>query len=131
MFRKSHAVHVTFKGFRFHGTTIRDIYSVGIPSMIMQSISSFLVMGLNQILSAFSETAISVLGVDHELQSFVFMPVFGLTHGLMPIMGYNYGAREKRRSAQLPAHRPLHRLRHYGGGYAAVLDLPRPAADHL
>lgn len=97
MFRKSHAVHVTFKGFRFHGTTIRDIYSVGIPSMIMQSISSFLVMGLNQILSAFSETAISVLGVYYKLQSFVFMPVFGLTHGLMPIMGYNYGARKKAR----------------------------------
>lgn len=97
IFKKDHAVAVTLKGFRFHGATIRDIYAVGVPSMIMQSIGSFLVMGLNQILSAFSEMAISVLGVYYKLQSFVFMPVFGLTHGLMPIMGYNYGARNKHR----------------------------------
>ena len=87
IFRKKHAVTVSLKGFRFDKTTLRDIYAVAAPSMLMQSIGSFLVMGLNQILSAFSETAISVLGVYYKLQSFVFMPVFGLTHGLSPIMG--------------------------------------------
>lgn len=97
IFCKKHAVTVSLKGFRFDQTTLRDIYAVAAPSMLMQSISSFLVMGLNQILSAFSETAISVLGVYYKLQSFVFMPVFGLTHGLSPIMGYNYGARSKSR----------------------------------
>lgn len=97
IFRKDHAVEVKLRGFRFNSTTVRDIYSVGVPSMIMQSIGSFLVMGLNQILAAFSETAISVLGVYYKLQSFIFMPAFGLTHGLMPIMGYNYGARNKQR----------------------------------
>lgn len=97
IFRKKHAVTVSLKGFRFDKTTLRDIYAVAAPSMLMQSIGSFLVMGLNQILSAFSETAISVLGVYYKLQSFVFMPVFGLTHGLSPIMGYNYGARSRSR----------------------------------
>ena len=95
--RKKHAVQVSLRGFRFNKTTLRDIYAVGAPSMLMQSIGSFLVMGLNQILAAFSETAISVLGVYYKLQSFVFMPVFGLTHGLSPILGYNYGARNKGR----------------------------------
>lgn len=97
VFRKSHAVHITLKRFRFNGRTVRDIYAVGVPSIIMQSISSVLLVGLNAILIAFSEAAVSVLGVYYKLQSFVFMPVFGLTHGVMPIMGYNYGARKRDR----------------------------------
>lgn len=100
IFRKEHAVSVSLKGFRFQKHILRDIYVVGLPSIVMQSIGSVLVMSLNQILSAFSETAISVLGVYYKLQSFVFMPCFGLTHGVMPIMGYNYGARNKKRLLQ-------------------------------
>lgn len=76
---------------------MKNIYSVGFPSIIMQSISSVLVIGLNSILITFSEAAVSVLGVYYKLQSFVFMPVFGLTQGIMPIMGYNFGARNKNR----------------------------------
>ena len=97
IFRKNHAVKISLRGFRFHWKTVRDIYSVGFPSIIMQAIMSVLVTGLNAILIAFSDAAVSVLGVYYRLQSFVFMPVFGMTQGVMPIMGYNFGARNKKR----------------------------------
>ncbi len=97
LFAKEHAVHVSLKGFRLSFKTLRDIYAVAIPSIVMQSISSVLNMGLNSILKEFSDTATAVLGVYYKLQSFVFMPVFGLTHGVLPIMGYNFGAGNKKR----------------------------------
>lgn len=97
IFKKNHEVHITLKNFKFHGKTIKDIYQVGLPAIIMQSIMSVLVGGLNAILTTFSEAAVAVLGVYYKLQSFIFMPVFGLTQGVMPIMGYNYGARNKKR----------------------------------
>lgn len=97
LFTKKHAVKVTFKNFKFSFNTVKNIYAVGIPSIVMQSISSVMVFGMNGILVAFSNTAVTVLGVYFKLQSFVFMPVFGLTHGVMPIMGYNYGAKNKKR----------------------------------
>lgn len=93
----NHAVNIRFKNFRFRAKTVKDIYAVGFPSIIMQSIGSVLVMGLNAILGTISETGVAILGVYYKLQSFVFMPVFGLTQGLMPIMGYNYGARKAKR----------------------------------
>jgi len=97
VFKRKNQISINLKGFRFNGKIIKDIYSVGIPSIIMQSISSLLNMALNGILITFSQTAVAVLGVYYKLQSFVFMPVFGLTHGLMPIMGYNFGAKNKHR----------------------------------
>ncbi len=92
-----HSVHISFKSFKFRLKTIKDIYTVGFPSIIMQSISSVLIMGLNAILGTISDVGVTILGVYNKLQSFVFMPVFGLTQGLMPIMGYNYGAKNKKR----------------------------------
>ncbi len=97
VFKKSHAVHITFKGFKLNSKTIKNIYAVGFPSMVMQSIGSVLIVGLNSILITFSDAAVSVLGIYYKLQSFIFMPVFGLTQGVMPIMGYNYGAKNKHR----------------------------------
>lgn len=82
---------------RPHGRTIRTIYSVGLPSIIMQSISSVMTFGMNRILLLFSSTAVSVFGVYFKLQSFIFMPVFGLNNGMIPIIAYNYGARKKQR----------------------------------
>ena len=76
---------------------IKSIYVVGFPAIIMQSISSIMLLSLNAILVGISETYVDVLGVYFKLQSFVFMPIFGLTHGVMPIMGYNFGARNKKR----------------------------------
>ena len=94
---REHAVRITFRGFRPHWRTVRDIYTVGLPAIVMQSIGTVMTMALNGILSAFSTAAYTVFGLYFKLQSFVFMPVFGLTQGLMPIMGYNYGARNKKR----------------------------------
>lgn len=94
---KKHLVTINFKDFKFSSKTVKNIYTVGFPSIIMQSIASVLIMGLNAILGAISDVGVTILGVYYKLQSFVFMPVFGLTQGLMPIMGYNYGARNKKR----------------------------------
>ncbi|MGN1351149.1 MAG: MATE family efflux transporter [Anaerovoracaceae bacterium] len=90
-------VHVSFRNFQFSLKTIKEIYTVALPGMIMQAIPSFVNMVLNMILIGFSVTAVSVLGVYFRLQSFIFMPTFGLTQGAMPIMGYNYGARNRKR----------------------------------
>jgi len=87
-------IQISFKGFRPHGQTIREIYSVGLPSIVMQSIGSVMVFGMNQILIAFTDTATAVFGVYFKLQSFVFMPVFGLNNGMVPIVAYNFGARK-------------------------------------
>lgn len=90
-------INIKIKGFSPNGKIIKEIYKVGIPSIIMQAISSVMVAVLNMILIAFSAAAVSVLGAYFRLQSFIFMPVFGLNSGLIPIVGYNYGARKKQR----------------------------------
>ena len=90
-------VRISFKGFKFHKQTVKDIYQVCIPAMVMQAITSVTTVFLNKILIGFSETAVAVLGVYFKLQSFAFMPVFGMNQGVMPIMGFNYGAKNKKR----------------------------------
>ncbi len=96
-YKKNHEVEIKLKGFKFDGRTVIEIYKVGIPSIIMQSIGALLTTLLNAMLINFSEAAVSVLGVYYKLQSFVFMPVFGLTQGIMPIIGFNFGARKRKR----------------------------------
>lgn len=71
---------------------IGKVYKVGVPSIIMQSIASVMTFGLNKILGTFSSTAVAVFGVYFKLNSFIFMPVFGMNNGLVPILSYNYGA---------------------------------------
>lgn len=93
-------IHVSFKGFKPCKETIDNIYKIGVPSIIMQSIGSLTTFGLNNILLMFSSTAATVFGVYFKLQSFVFMPVFGLTNGMIPIVAYNYGAQNKKRIYQ-------------------------------
>ena len=85
-------VSLNFRGFRPQGRIIRQIYSVGIPSILMMSISSVMVYGMNRILLAFTSTATAVFGVYFKLQSFIFMPIFGMNNGMVPIVAYNYGA---------------------------------------
>lgn len=92
--RKNPEVSISMKGFKPHGATIRLILSIGIPSVVMQSIGSVMTFLMNQILIAFSSTAVAVFGVYFKLQSFVFMPVFGLNNGTVPIVAYNFGARK-------------------------------------
>ncbi len=98
MFTKSHRVKITFKGFRFNKFIVKSIYAVGFPAIIMQSIGAVMMLGLNGIFQAYDSTvSVDVFGIYFKLQSFVFMPCFGLNQGVMPIIGYNYGARNKQR----------------------------------
>lgn len=82
---------LNLKKFKFDFNIIKDVYRVGLPAMIMQFLASFMVGGLNIIVGSYNEYAVAVVGIYFRLQSFVFMPVFGLNQGYMPIIGYNYG----------------------------------------
>ena len=93
-------INLTLKGFRPAGSTIKRIYAVGIPSIAMNAIGSVMTFAMNNILIAFSSTAVAVFGVYFKLQSFVFMPIFGINNGMVPIIGYNYGARQPKRITQ-------------------------------
>ena len=85
-------VHLRRREIRPHAATIKEIYAVGVPSIIMQSIGSVMVFGMNKILFGFTKTATAVFGAYFKLQSFIFMPVFGLNNGMVPIVAYNFGA---------------------------------------
>ncbi len=94
---KNTDVRVSFKGFKPDGNIIGKIYVIAVPSIIMQSIGSVMTAGMNLILMGISSTAAAVFGVYFKLQSIFFMPVFGLNNGLIPILSFNYGARNKKR----------------------------------
>lgn len=94
---KNKEIKFTFRKFRPNAKIIGGIYKVGVPSILLGSIGSFLTYLLNLILGKFSTTAIAVYGVYFKLQSFIFMPVFGLNNGIVPIVAYNYGARYNER----------------------------------
>ncbi|EOS24050.1 MATE efflux family protein [Lachnospiraceae bacterium 3-1] len=93
----NHEINLSLKGFHLKGSLIGSIYMVGIPSIIMQSIGSIMTYCMNKILIDFSSTATAVFGVYFKLQSFFFMPVFGLNNGITPIIAYSYGAQQKKR----------------------------------
>ncbi len=95
--RKNKEINFSFKGFRLDGFIISRILSVGIPSMIMVSIGSVMTFCMNKILSTFSSTAVAVFGVYFKLNSFIFMPLFGMNSGMVPIVSYNFGAKNKDR----------------------------------
>lgn len=90
-------VKIRRSGLKMEKEIIGQIYAVGIPSMIMQAIGSLMTYGMNLILISFSSTATAVFGVYYKLQSFVFMPIFGMNNGLVPILAYNFGAGQKER----------------------------------
>lgn len=93
-------IDLNMKDFRPCKETIGNIYKIGVPSILMQSIGSFTTFCMNNILLMFTSTAATVFGVYFKLQSFIFMPVFGLTNGMIPIVAYNYGAKDKKRIQQ-------------------------------
>ena len=94
---KNKEVRIQMKGFCPNPEIIGQIYEIGLPAIVMQAIGSAMNYGMNRILITFSSTATAVFGVYFKLQSFVFMPVFGLNQGALPVMGYNYGARNRKR----------------------------------
>ena len=96
-FKKNTEIHIRLKGFRPDAALIGQIYRIGVPSIIMQSIGSVMVYIMNKVLISFSSTAVAVFGVYFKLQSFIFMPIFGMNNGLIPIIAYNYGAGKRER----------------------------------
>lgn len=88
---------LSLKGFRFKAEIIQKIYVIGVPSIIMMAIGSVMTYFMNKILISFTETAATVFGVYFKLQSFFFMPVFGMNNGVIPIIAFNYGAAKKDR----------------------------------
>ena len=105
-------VHLRRHEIHPHAATIKEIYAVGVPSIIMQSIGSVMVFGMNKILISFTEAATAVFGAYFKLQSFVFMPVFGLNNGMVPIIAYNYGAQKPER---------IHKTIRLGMLYAVII----------
>lgn len=95
--KKNKEIQFSLGGLKPDQYTIANIYKVGVPSIIMQAIGSVMTYGMNMILIAFSPTATAVFGVYFKLQSFFFMPIFGLNNGLIPIVAYNYGAGKRSR----------------------------------
>ena len=85
-------IHIRLREIRLNPAIAREIYHIGLPSIIMQSIGSVMTFGMNKILISFTDTATAVFGAYFKLQSFIFMPVFGLNNGMVPIISYNYGA---------------------------------------
>ena len=95
--KKNDEIQVTGQALRPDPEIIRQIYKIGVPSIIMQAIGSVMTYGMNRILISSTSTATAVFGVYFKLQSFIFMPVFGMNNGLVPILAYNYGAGKKDR----------------------------------
>jgi putative MATE family efflux protein len=112
--RNKNGLKLNLKKFHYTSNITGEIFKVGIPAIFMHMLGSIMISGINLILAGFSGTAVAVFGAYFKLQSFVYMPVFGLTQGIMPIVGYNYGAKNK--------HRVLETVK-YGCIYACVIML--------
>ena len=95
--RLNHDVRIHIRGFRPNGAILSEIVRIGLPAALQQSLLSVLTVGLNRILMPFSQTAVSFYGVYYKLQNFLFMPVYGLNNALIPMIGYNFGAKNRRR----------------------------------
>ena len=98
--RKNPEIQFSLNQLRPSAPIIARIYSVGVPSILLQTVASLLIIGLNQILVAFSETATAVYGVYFKLQGFAFLPIIGMNNGMVPIIAYNYGAKKPERILQ-------------------------------
>ncbi|MBR5816325.1 MAG: MATE family efflux transporter, partial [Anaerotignum sp.] len=98
--KKNDDIVINPKKYHLQAHAVKAIYSIGIPSICMVSIGSIMTFGMNKILIAFTSTAAAVFGVYFKLQSFIFMPVFGMNNGMVPIIGFNYGARKPERLMQ-------------------------------
>ena len=90
--RCNHDIHIRSRLIRPDKAAVKEIYRVGIPSIVMQSIGSVMTFGMNKILFVFTPTATAVFGAYFKIQSFIFMPIFGLNNGMVPIISYNFGA---------------------------------------
>ncbi len=90
-------IHLTLRGFRFDPAILKAIFTVGVPAMIMQSVGAVMNFAMNRIILALNSSAVAVFTVYYKLQSFFFMPLFGMSNALIPIVAYNYGAGKRKR----------------------------------
>ena len=95
--KKNQELSFTFEDVRPDKKVITEIFNIGLPSILMNSIGSFMTATFNKIIMALSPYAVNVFGIYFKLQSFIFMPVFGFNNGMISIVSYNYGARKKKR----------------------------------
>lgn len=123
---KNHEVKISMKGSWLDFHVIRQIYEIGIPSIIMQAIGSVMTYGMNRILISFTATATAVFGVYFKLQSFIFMPVFGLNNGIIPIIAYNYGAKNKDRVMSTIKHSIIYAMSIMVLGFLVFQVMPAP-----
>lgn len=123
--KKNADIDLKLKEFRPNLKIIGRIYSIGIPSIIMVAVGSIMTFSINKIVIAFTETAAAVFGVYFKLQSFVFMPLFGMNNGVIPIISFNYGARNKQRVMKTIGVAILFALFFMAIGLAAMQILPK------
>jgi len=123
--KKNHEVRIHLQGFRPNLDIIQQIYEIAVPSIIMQAIGSFMNYAMNRILMSFSSTATAVFGVYFKLQSFVFMPVFGLNNGVVPIVAYNYGASNRERVVSTIKHSVTYAMVIMLIGFAVFQTMPQ------
>lgn len=97
LFTKENYIKLNFRDFHFNSFIVRQILKIGIPACIMQGIMSIMLFSMNWILAGYDDLASTALGVYYKLQSLIFLPVLGLGQGILPIVGYNYGAKNKNR----------------------------------
>lgn len=123
--KKNADIDLKLKEFRPNLKIIGRIYSIGIPSIIMVAVGSIMTFSINKIVIAFTETAAAVFGVYFKLQSFVFMPLFGMNNGVIPIISFNYGARNKQRVMKTIGVAILFALFFMAIGLASMQILPK------
>ena len=123
-YKKNHEVQIRMKEFRPDRTVIGQIYGIAIPSIVMQAIGSVMTYGMNKILISFTSTATAVFGVYFKLQSFIFMPVFGLNNGVIPILAYNYGAGKKDRVISTMKHSMIYAICIMTVGFVIFQTIP-------
>ncbi len=123
---KNHEVKIRMKEAKPALQVIRQIYGIGVPSIIMQAIGSVMTYGMNRILISFTATATAVFGVYFKLQSFVFMPVFGLNNGIIPIVAYNYGAKNRKRVLSTIRHSIAYAMSIMTLGFLVLQVFPGP-----
>ena len=95
--KKTRSIQIHIRSFSLDFTILKQIYKIGFPAILMQSIMSFMTVMMNMILAPFSEMAVSVFSIYYKLQQFVFMAVLGMNNALIPILSYNYGANQMER----------------------------------
>ena len=100
LYRKRDKLPISLRTFKFRPSILTNIIRIGLPSAVMQAVGSVMVTGMNLILSQFGDAAITVMGIYFKLQSFAFMPLFGMNQGVLPILSFNYGAQIKSRFMQ-------------------------------